>query len=131
MRETKTQIMEGVEAKESKIVGNNTVEYIRPDGTKVIRFHHTDILEFPAPEEVVFNTGGWKTVTTKQRMNEFQNLATIIQHKGLWYITTHKDIFDPNNYTPYFDGIKIRGSLVVNPKDSAHKKRSILDQKNQ
>ena len=70
---TKREMMEGVEAKEAKIIANNTVEYIKPDGTKVIRLHHTDILEFPPRGGVIFNSGGWKTVTTKSRMNEFQS----------------------------------------------------------
>lgn len=41
MRETKAEIMEGLEATKSKLVANNTVEYFRPNGNRVIRLHHT------------------------------------------------------------------------------------------
>lgn len=87
MRETKEQIMEGVGATKPRLVANNTVEYERPDGTKVIRLHHTDILEQKPDGSLIFNSGGWKTPTTKDRMNNFQSSATIIQDKGLWYLT--------------------------------------------
>ena len=122
---TKAQIMEGIEATKSKVVANNTVEYFRPDGTRVIRLHHTDILEFPKKGGVIFNSGGWKTVTTKARMNEFQSKCTIIQNKGLWYLTngyTSKK----ENWIPFFDGIKVKNGVVVNPRKLAHKKEEFL-----
>ena len=125
MKETKAMIMEGVEATESKIIANNTVEYVRPDGTRVIRFHHTDILEFPKSGGVIFNTGGWKTITTKDRMNSFQKLAVISQKNGVWWLypreTPHNE-YHADALVPYFDGIKVKGSKVVNPRKSAHQK---------
>ena len=125
MKETKAMIMEGVEATESKIIANNTVEYVRPDGTRVIRFHHTDILEFPKSGGVIFNTGGWKTITTKDRMNSFQKLAVISQRNGVWWLypreTPHNE-YHADALVPYFDGIKVKGSEVVNPRKSAHQK---------
>jgi len=125
---TKREMMEGVEAKEAKIIANNTVEYTRPDGTKVIRLHHTNILEFPPRGGVVFNSGGWKTTTTKQRMNEFQSQATVIQDKGLWYLTTEGSNAYQNkdSWAPFFDGVKIKNGKVVNPRKLAHKKEEFL-----
>ena len=86
MKRTKTEIMEGVECTESKIVYNNTVEYYRPNGVRVIRLHRTDILEFPVKGGVILNSGGWRTVTTKSRMNEFQQEVQVMQEKGIWYV---------------------------------------------
>jgi len=126
---TKREMMEGVEAKEAKIIANNTVEYIKPDGTKVIRLHHTDILEFPPRGGVIFNSGGRKTTTTKERMNEFQSQATIVQNQGLWYIATDSSPFDYHNkdsWVPFFDGVKVKNGKVVNPKKSPHKKEEFL-----
>jgi hypothetical protein len=122
MRETKMAIMEGVEATESKIVGNNTVEYIRPDGTKVIRFHRTDIIEFPKRGGVVFNSGGWKTITTKERMNTYQNVATIVQSKGMWWLSLGSNSWNEDSRIPYFDGMKVKGGKVIRPRKSAHQK---------
>ena len=126
MKESKAQIMEGVEAMKSKIVANNTVEYTKPDGTRVVRLHHTDILEFPTTGGVVFNSGGWKTATTKDRMNTFQNKVRIIQDKGLWYLTTNSDPYsrpiNRDSWIPFFDGVTVKKGKVTNPRKSAHQK---------
>ena len=124
MKESKKEIMGGIESTESKIVANNTVAYTRPDGTKVIRLHHTDILEFPKKGGVVFNSGGWKTVTTKERMNEFQSETFIHQAKGLWYLSFPADKTPYND--PFFDGITVKDGKVVNPRKLAHKKEEYL-----
>ena len=127
MRETKKEIMEGIEATESQIVGHNTVAYTKPDGTRVVRLHHTDILEFPKNGSVVFNSGGWRTSTTKDRMNEFQSSVAIIQDKGLWHLTTNYDPYNnKDTWIPFFDGITVKDGKVVNPRKLAHKKEQFL-----
>jgi len=127
MRITKAEIMENVDYKESKIIANNTVEYIRPDGVRVIRLHRTDIITFPKRGGVILNSGGLKTVTTKERMNSFQHECTIVQDKGLWYISTSLDPYqDRDSWIPYFDGIKIKDGTVINPRRSAHRKEQSL-----
>ena len=127
MKRTKAEIMEGVESIESKIVASNTVRYIRSNGVAVIRLHRTDILEFPKRGGVIFNSGGWKTKVTKDRMNDFQHEATIIQDKGLWYISNSS--WDKESWDPFFDGIKIKEGKIVNAKKSNPHKKSITLQK--
>lgn len=123
----KAEIMEGITCESSKVVAGNTVAYFRKDGTRVIRFHRTDILEFPKVSEVIFNSGGWKTITTKERMNHFQNVATIIQEKGLWYVTLSTNPYpDKSDRIPFFDGMIIKNGKVVNPTDSQHDREQIL-----
>lgn len=127
MRSAKKEIMEGIEATSSKLVANNTVEYTKPDGTRVIRFHHTDILEFPKGGQVIFNSSGWKTPTTKDRMNGLQKVATIIQDKGLWYLTTDQNPYqNKDSRIPFFDGITVKDGKVVKPRKLAHKKEEYL-----
>lgn len=119
--------MEGVEHTKSKLIANNTVEYYKEDGTKVIRLHQTDILEFHPDGTLMFNSGGWKTPTTKDRMNKHQSSATIIQNKGLWYLSTSSNPWnDKDSWVSFFDGIKIRNGKVLNPKKSAHQKEQVL-----
>ena len=79
-RESKREIMAGIECERSKIVANNTVMYHRKDGTSVYRLHQTDIMEMHPNGDVLLNSGGWQTVTTKDRMN---NLSTRTQFK-IW-----------------------------------------------
>jgi len=127
MRSTKTQMMEGIEATESKIVGHNTVAYTKPDGTRVVRLHHTDILEFTKDGRTIFNSGGWKTMTTKEQINALQKVATIIKDKGLWYLTTNRNPYqNKDSRVPFFDGITIKDGKVVKPRKLAHKKEEYL-----
>jgi hypothetical protein len=127
MRRSKAQIMEGIDYKSAKIIDSNTVEYIKPDGVKVIRLHRTDILTFPKRGGVILNSDGWKTVTTKERMNSYQGECVIVQDKGVWYITTSLDPYQSkNSRIPYFDGIKIKNGTVINPRKSAHRKEQSL-----
>jgi len=68
-RRTKRQIMAGVNCTSSSIVDHNTVEYERENGDRVIRLHLTDIVTFRPDGTIMLNSGGWKTITTKTRMN--------------------------------------------------------------
>lgn len=65
-------------------LANNTYAERREGGAIAIRLHQTDILTYSENGTVAVNTGGWKTVTTKARLNEY--LPTrLYQDKGLWY----------------------------------------------
>jgi len=58
--------------KDKRVMGNNTWLERRDTNTLAIRLHSTDILTFTfEPEKVIVNTGGWKTVTTKDRVNKY------------------------------------------------------------
>ena len=72
MRQTKKEMLQGIEDKvqSSRIIGNNTLGVFYKDGTEAIRFHNTDIL-FVKDGIVTLNSGGWKTATTKDRINGF------------------------------------------------------------
>lgn len=88
-RKTKAEVMYGVRYQgKPKKIANNTWQYTNEVGFRVIRFHTTDILIFNIDGSIIFNTGGWPTVTTKDRMNSFQSLGYITQHKFLWWIQT-------------------------------------------
>lgn len=85
MRLTIAEIMAGVEFTKKKRIENNTVEYLRPNGNRVIRLHKTDIVEF-FPDKIVLATGGWRTVTTKDRINK------AIQPRG-WYVSQRNSLW--------------------------------------
>ena len=58
------------------------------DGTH-IRYHSTDVVSF-TNETITLRTGGWRTVTTKARMNQASNQFalgfSVYQSKGIWYV---------------------------------------------
>jgi hypothetical protein len=69
-RRTKREIMAGVDCVKSRLIDHNTVEYERANGERVIRLHLTDIVTYRTDGTVVLNTGGWNTITTRDRINK-------------------------------------------------------------
>ena len=88
MKETKAEIMKDVkDCVSSKVVANNTVEYIKENGDKVIRLHQTDIVTFKKSGAIILNSGGWQTVTTKERINRYLPSPWVLyQTKNIWYL---------------------------------------------
>lgn len=70
--------------RESRKIANNTYLQKRSDGSIAVKLHSTDVVTFHQNGSVVFDSGGWQTVTTKQRMNEFSPVR-IWSDKGIWY----------------------------------------------
>ncbi|AFU88327.1 hypothetical protein CcrSwift_gp334 [Caulobacter phage CcrSwift] len=49
----------------------NTLDYTTSDGVRRVRLHDTDVLTFHVNGAVEINTGGWNTLTTRDRINAF------------------------------------------------------------
>jgi hypothetical protein len=116
-RETKTQIMSDFEYIDqivsSKMVQNNTVEIHLKDGTRIIRHFHTNIVTEKPNGNFVLNTNGWKSYTTKERLNQYAPVR-IWQEKGLWYLSSG-DYYDKDQtVTNFYDGIELDkdGNLI-------------------
>ena len=65
-----------------KPIDNNTRIMARPDGY-AIQLHATDVLLIRPDDSVTYDTGGWRTVTTKERMNNY-GPAFIWSNRGEW-----------------------------------------------
>lgn len=127
-RQTVAQIMEGVKgATEVKKVANNTVRYRNSVGNIVIRLHNTDIITYHPAGNISLNSGGWRTPTTKSRMNDALHalkMRGITQSAGVWYI---------GGYV-FVDGIVIREDGSIAPEyrkkgERAIKKHDLLKKK--
>ena len=101
---------------------NNTVEYATKDGTRYIRLHDTDIITFLPNGDIMLDSGGWQTVTTKDRMNRFLDCGKICQERKIWYLWM-KD----KKYT-YKDGMVIHEDGSVSGAGSADKLKNIQKQ---
>lgn len=71
---------------QSRKVANNT--YLERRGDDIaVRLHATDVVTFHADGTATLNTGGWFTVTTKARINDYLpggiSLSSI---KGRWFL---------------------------------------------
>lgn len=85
-RRTKREIMAGVDCTESHFIDHNTVEYWRENGDRVIRLHDTDIVTFKPNGRVILNTGGWNTITTRDRINK-----QLAKHCAGWRMWSEKN----------------------------------------
>lgn len=81
-----------------KPVDRNTRLFRRSPTTIALRLYNTDIVTYHSNGDVTLNTGGWLTVTTKQRMNNYAPVR-IYSHRGVWYVG--------NDDTLYADGMII------------------------
>lgn len=69
----------------TKKLENNT--YLHRVGSGIaVKLHATDVVVVTPDNDYILNTGGWQTVTTKARINDYSP-ARISQRKGLWYLT--------------------------------------------
>src|SRR5579864_7126511 len=78
----------------SRKVGNNTY-LVRNSGVLGdsihLKLHDTYIITWYADGRTELNSGGWRTVTTKARINEhLEDGFGISQVKGLWYVTRYQ-----------------------------------------
>ena len=103
-------------ARESRKVGNNTYLKRRDENTIAVMLHSTDVVTM-TPDYVELNTGGWYTVTTKERINRYVPFNNVFSEKGRWYVGKHYPVKEA---TPFFDGIRIsHDGRVLNPMDTA------------
>ena len=111
MRITKKEFLQGIEnITSSKKIGNNTYEVNYNNGNKAIRLHFTDVITFKSDGSIILNSGGWKTTTTKDRINTFLKGLSIYQKNYNWYIVKN---YDWNNPISFYDGITFNSSLEL------------------
>ncbi len=70
----------------SRKIGNNTYLKLRDRGVIAVLLHSTDVVRFYPDGCVKLDSGGWKTLTTKDRMNRFSPLS-VCSDKGVWYVS--------------------------------------------
>lgn len=91
-----------------KLVANNTRLLMNYDLSISVKLHNTDIVVFDSNGDIILNTGGYYTVTTKTRMNEFLPEGyKVFQKKGTWYLET------PDKTLEYKDKMNIYASRLV------------------
>lgn len=98
----------------SRKVANNTYLERRPGGDIAVRLHATDVVTFHADGTATVNSGGWLTVTTKARINDYLPGGIVLTStKGRWYLVypghwdsaTDTYVKSDRPAVPYTDGI--------------------------
>lgn len=106
----------------SRLSARSTLAINYADGSKAIRYHDTDVVTFKK-NKVILNSGGFRTSTTKARMNEHLKMSnlTVFTDKGIWYVCPIGN-WDQKEY--FYDGITfdVTGKLLSKSKAPVLKK---------
>ena len=93
----------------SRKVGNNTYAIRNDNGSIGIRLHNTQVIVFQTNGDVVLNSGGWHTVTTKARMNEFLPKPwRVAQRNYAWYLGN----WQTGEIIGYSDGMVLPAAML-------------------
>lgn len=80
----------------------HTVVNRRDVRTIAITYHQTDVVTYRDDGAILLNSGGWRTQTTKNRINEYSPLR-VTQHLGVWYVTPDYIFADGMVYYPHLN----------------------------
>lgn len=95
---TKKLIDKRGRVRSTKKLGNNTY-LVRIDAESIgVQLHNTVVVTIHKDGTYTLNSGGWRTVTTKNRINEYCPVR-VNQRKYEWYVGD-EDI-------PFKDGIRV------------------------
>lgn len=113
-KKSKRELLAGIEGIVSsrKLTGNSTASYVTADGVERIKYHDTVVLETAKNGTITLNSGGFRTVTTKARINKYQNVCRVDSHNGKWIVCPRGTWGGPNSI-PFVDGMRIAKSGKV------------------
>jgi hypothetical protein len=95
------------------LLANNTRLVRKPDGSLGVVLHSTEIVTVTPAGDTVLHSGGWRTVTTKERINRFLPKGwTVCQTKGVWYLVNYAEGWESEHY-PFAEGITISADGTV------------------
>jgi len=88
-------------------IGKTATSIFTENGATRVIYHGTPVVTFDA-ESVTLKSGGWRTATTKTRMNQAANQFglgfSVSQKGGEWFIDT------PQGRVPFVDGMRFARS---------------------
>jgi hypothetical protein len=121
------QASEYIGAKSDRPLHGRSTRLVRVDvSTIAVRYHRTNIVTFCADGNVILNSNGYRTSTTKSKINEYapRNFG-LYQRSGVWYVwTRNADTLEPISSGIFADNmvIKPNGKMTGILKESASKK---------
>lgn len=87
-----------------KPVANNTRLFRRGEDAIALRLHSTDVVIYHADGRKTLHTGGWYTVTTKDRINAALPSVAVYSERGRWMVA---EVGAWENPVPFYDGMTI------------------------
>lgn len=82
-----SEAIEFLNGKSSRKVAKirDTYVFMPFSGRIDVRYHGTSVVSFHGNGQTTLRSGGFYTVTTKRRLNQFSS-AHVYQRKGIWYV---------------------------------------------
>lgn len=109
-----SDLMDFLDGKDSKKIGFETYVVKVDDNTVAIKHYRTNIITIDATNIMTLDTNGWRSTTSKDRLNQFINCnrASINQKKGVWYIHGSNGSFE------YEDGVEVHNNgYIITPSE--------------
>ncbi len=100
-----TKMVLGKRNRSQRKIGNNTYAYIQADGSVAIELHGTNVVVIYPDDSVMLNSGGWRTSTTKDRINKYSPVR-VYQKNYEWFLS---------DGTPFEDKMIVTRDWVVAP----------------
>ncbi len=88
-----------------------------------IQLHATVIVVFHESGATVLDSGGWQTVTTKERMNRYLAPGLCVyQEKRVWYVSDRRPKFLPDGADAWSKDYRVdyRDGLLILPDHALH-----------
>jgi len=103
-----TEAAEILGSRDSRKIAHNTYLERLDAETIGVRLHRTYVVRFNANGTTRLDSGGWRTVTTKERMNRYVPAGFGLYQKAhVWYIDT------PSGVEEYSDGMILAPNSVL------------------
>jgi hypothetical protein len=83
-------------------IGNNTYAEILHDNSVGIMLHSTYVVKIHEDNTYTLQTGGWQTVTTKDRINQYSPVR-VYQRKYEWFVKINDKEY------PFMEGMVVQG----------------------
>jgi hypothetical protein len=113
------------DSRDSRKIANNTRLETRGPDAIAVELHSTDVVTFHRSGAVSINSGGWQSVTTKERINRYLPAGvSLFQEKHEWYVQDGRAIFRAGGVNG--DGwgkeyrVDFRDGLLILPDASLH-----------
>lgn len=81
-----------------KPIAHNTRLFDRDNEAVGLRLHYTEVVTFHKDDSITLNSGGWRTITTKDRMNY---AVSVWQKDWKWFVEWHGRQYD------FADGMRL------------------------
>ena len=99
-------------SRQDKIGTPKTSVYVDSDGSTCVQYHATVVVKRDAHGKITLESGGWRTVTTKARMNQalrqWGTGYSVHQVKGEWFVGVHKGNGVHERICEYYDGVTLQ-----------------------